>query len=57
MLILTPSDLSLASADGPTAQLSWVRSGDGQQSLEHGRCAASLLPAEAERNIFAVARK
>lgn len=48
MLILTPSDLSLASADGPTAQLSWVRSGDGQQSLEHGRCAASLLPAEAE---------
>lgn len=48
MLILTPSDFSLASADGPTAQLSWVRSGDGQQSLEHGRCAASLLPAEAE---------
>lgn len=48
MLILTPSDFSLALADGPTAQLSWVRSGDGQQSLEHGRCAASLLPAEAE---------
>ena len=48
MLILTPSDFSLAPADGPTAQLSWVRSGDGQQSLEHGRCAASLLPAEAE---------
>lgn len=48
MLILTPSDLSLASADGPTAQLSWVRSGDGRQALEHGRCAASLLPAEAE---------
>lgn len=48
MLILTPSDFSLAPADGPTAQLSWVRSGDGQQALEHGRCAASLLPAEAE---------
>ena len=48
MLILTPSDVSLAPADGPTAQLSWVRSGDGQQALEHGRCAASLLPAEAE---------
>lgn len=48
MLILTPSDVSLAPADGPTAQLSWVRSGDGRQALEHGRCAASLLPAEAE---------
>lgn len=48
MLILTPSDLSLAPADGPKAQLSWVRSGDGRQALEHGRCAASLLPAEAE---------
>jgi general secretion pathway protein L len=48
VLILTPSDVSLAPADGPTAQLSWVRSGDGQQALEHGRCAASLLPAEAE---------
>ncbi len=48
MLILTPSDFSLAPADGPTAQLSWVRSGDGRQALEHGRCAASLLPAEAE---------
>ncbi len=48
MLILTPSDFSLAPADGPTAQLSWVRSGDGRQALEHGRCAASLLPAETE---------
>lgn len=48
MLILTPSDVSLAPADGPTAQLSWVRSSDGRQALEHGRCAASLLPAEAE---------
>jgi general secretion pathway protein L len=48
VLILTPSDFSLAPADGPTAQLSWVRSGDGRQALEHGRCAASLLPAETE---------
>ncbi len=48
MLILTPSDFSPAPADGPTAQLSWVRSGDGRLALEHGRCAASLLPAEAE---------
>ncbi len=48
MLILTPSDFSLAPADGPSAQLSWVRSGDGRQALEHGRCAASLLPAETE---------
>lgn len=48
MLILTPSDFSLTPADGPTAQLSWVRSGDGLQPGEHGRCAASLLPTEAE---------
>ena len=48
VLILTPSDLSLGTADGPTAPLSWVRSGDGRQALEHGSCAASLLPAEAE---------
>ena len=48
MLILTPSDATLTLADGPTAQLDWVRSVDGQHSGERGTCAASLLPAEAE---------
>lgn len=48
MLILTPTDATLAPADGPTAQLAWVRSVDGLQNSEHGACAASLLPADAE---------
>lgn len=48
MLIITPHDSTLAPADGPTAPLHWVRSGDGQQALDHGLCAASLLPADAE---------
>lgn len=48
MLILTPSDPLLAPADGPTAALSWVRSGDGRHIMEHGACAASLLPLETE---------
>jgi general secretion pathway protein L len=48
VLILTPSDATLASADGPTAQLGWVRTADGQHGGEHGVCAASLLPAETE---------
>lgn len=48
MLILTPSDATLAPADGPTAQLAWVRTADGQQGDEHGVCAASLLPPETE---------
>lgn len=48
MLILTPSDCSLAPADGPTTEVTWVRSGDGRYAQEHGSCAASLLPVEAE---------
>lgn len=48
MLILTPSDATLTPANGPTAQLAWVRTADGQHSVEHGMCAASLLPADAE---------
>lgn len=48
MLILTPSDHSLAPAEGHTSPLTWVRSTDGQQALDHGSCAASLLPADAE---------
>lgn len=48
MLILTPSDAAPTLADGPTAQLAWVRTVDGQHSGEHGACAASLLPADTE---------
>lgn len=44
MLILTPSDFSVAPASGPTALLDWAISSDGQQVQEHGQCAASLLP-------------
>ena len=44
MLILTPSDFSVASASGPTALLDWATSTDGQLVLDHGDCAASLLP-------------
>lgn len=44
MLIITPSDFSLASADGPTAGLSWATSADGQRVNDHGSCGASLLP-------------
>jgi len=44
VLILTPPDFSVAPASGPTALLDWATSSDGQQVLEHGHCAASLLP-------------
>lgn len=44
MLILTPSDFSVAPASGPTAVLDWTTSADGQVVLDHGHCAASLLP-------------
>ena len=44
MLILTPSDFSVAPASGPTALHDWATSADGQQVLDHGHCAASLLP-------------
>jgi general secretion pathway protein L len=44
VLILTPSDFSVAPASGPTALLDWATSTDGQQVLDHGLCAASLLP-------------
>ena len=44
MLILTPSDFSVAPASGPTALLDWATSSDGQLVLDHGHCAASLLP-------------
>lgn len=44
MLILSPSDFSVAPASGPTALLDWATSADGQLVLDHGHCAASLLP-------------
>lgn len=44
MLIITPSDLSVAPAAGPTALLDWATSANDQRVLDHGRCAASLLP-------------
>lgn len=44
MLILTPSDFSVAPAAGPTALLDWTSSANGQLALDHGQCAASLLP-------------
>ncbi|MBA4261910.1 MAG: general secretion pathway protein GspL [Comamonadaceae bacterium] len=46
VLIITPSDFSLASADGPTVVLSWATSANGQQVNDHGSCGASLLPAD-----------
>ena len=48
MLIITPSDFSLAPADGPTAGLSWTTSANGQQVNDHGSCGASLLPSDDE---------
>jgi general secretion pathway protein L len=44
VLILTPSDFSIAPAAGPTAQLDWASSASGQEVLDHGQSAASLLP-------------
>lgn len=45
VLILTPTDFSLSPATA-TSVVDWVRSTNGQQAAEHGRCAASLLPAD-----------
>jgi general secretion pathway protein L len=44
VLTITPCDFHLAPASGPSALLDWAASGNGQQVLEHGQCAASLLP-------------
>lgn len=44
MLILTPSDFSLAPAAGPTAVLAWATSSHGQQVNDSGSCGAALLP-------------
>ena len=44
LLVLTPSDFSIAPAAGSTAQLDWSTSTTGQTVLDHGQSAASLLP-------------
>jgi general secretion pathway protein L len=44
VLILTPSDFSVAPATGPAATLDWASSTNGQLVAEQGQCAASLLP-------------
>ena len=46
MLIITPSDFSLAPAAGATAALAWATSANGQQVSDHGTCGASLLPTD-----------
>jgi len=46
VLILTPSDFSLAPAAGPTAVLAWATSANGQQVADSGSCGAALLPAD-----------
>ena len=48
MLTVTPSDFHLAPASGPAALLDWATTGKGQQVLDHGQCAASLLPSDEE---------
>jgi general secretion pathway protein L len=44
LLVLTPSDFSIAPAAGSTAQLDWATSTTGQSVLDHGQSPASLLP-------------
>jgi general secretion pathway protein L len=47
VLILTPSDFSVAPAAGLAALLDWTSSGNGEFALDHGtHCAASLLPSD-----------
>jgi len=48
VLIITPSDFSLAPATGPTAVLDWATSANGQLVDDHGSCGAALLPADPE---------
>jgi general secretion pathway protein L len=44
VLTITPHDYTLAPAAGPAAVLDWATSANGLQVLDHGQCAASLLP-------------
>ncbi len=48
MLIVTASDFSVAPAANPSALLDWALSADGESVLDHGQCAASLLPRDAD---------
>lgn len=44
MLIVTASDFSVAPAASHSAMLDWALSADGESVLDHGQCAAYLLP-------------
>ena len=44
MLTITPNDYTLAPPSGPAAVLDWATSANGLQVLDHGQCAASVLP-------------
>ncbi len=44
MLTITPHDYTLAAPSGPAALLDWATSTNGLQVLDHGQCAASVLP-------------
>ncbi|MBA4264405.1 MAG: general secretion pathway protein GspL [Comamonadaceae bacterium] len=48
MLIVTASDFSVAPTAGPSAMVDWALSADGEMVLDHGQCAASLLPRDAD---------
>ncbi|MDO8905468.1 type II secretion system protein GspL [Hydrogenophaga sp.] len=48
MLIVTASDFSVAPTAGPSALVDWALSADGEMVLDHGQCAASLLPRDAD---------
>ena len=44
MLIVTPTDFSVANPAPASALFDWAASGNGQQITESGQCVASLLP-------------
>ncbi len=48
MLIVTASDFSVAPAASSSAMVDWALSADGEMVLDHGQCAASLLPRDAD---------
>jgi general secretion pathway protein L len=48
VLIVTTPDFSAAPASGTSAMLDWVLSIDGEMVMDHGQCAATLLPADPE---------
>jgi general secretion pathway protein L len=48
VLILTPSDFSVAPASGPAAVLDWATSVNGETAIDSGQSAASLLPRDVD---------